>query len=92
MVKTWKHKRLKTFFETGNRKGIDAKHADRIRRILDALDAASAIVELNLPTFALHELGGNRKGTWAITVVKNWRITFKFIAGYAYDVNYEDYH
>ena len=80
------------FFETGRTKGIDATQADRIQRILDRLSVATAIKELNIPTFFLHELKGKRKGTWAITVVKNWRITFRFENGEAYDVDLEDYH
>jgi proteic killer suppression protein len=92
MIKTWKHKGLKDFFETGSTKGIPAKHSKRIGRILDAIDSASEIEDLNIPGFDLHELKGDRKGTWAITVTGNWRITFKFINGDAYDVNYEDYH
>ena len=91
MIKTWHHKGLKLFWETGSTKGIPAKQAPRIRRILDAIDAAQAIEELNIPGFDLHELKGNRKGTWAISVIKNWRITFKFITD-AYELNYEDYH
>ena len=92
MIKTWKHKGLKDFFETGSTKGIPAKHSKRIRRVLDAIDTAAEITELDIPGFDLHELKGDRKGTWAITVTGNWRITFKFNNGDAYDVNYEDYH
>jgi toxin HigB-1 len=92
MIKTWKHKGLKDFFETGSTKAIPSKHAKRIRRVLDAIDGASDIDELDIPGFDLHELKGDRKGTWAITVSGNWRITFTFINGDAYDVNYEDYH
>ena len=92
MIKTWKHKGLKDFYETGSTKSIPAKHSKRIRRILDAIDSAEEIEELDIPGFDLHELKGDRKGTWAITVTGNWRITFLFINGDAYDVNYEDYH
>lgn len=56
------------------------------------MDAATTIKDLDLPTFDLHQLKGDRRGTWAITVVKNWRITFRFLTGDAYDVNLEDYH
>lgn len=45
-----------------------------------------------MPGFGLHELKGDRTGTWAIKVNKNWRITFRFVAGEAYDVDLEDYH
>ena len=44
------------------------------------------------PTFRLHELKGDRKDTWSVTVQANWRITFRFSGGDADDVDYEDYH
>jgi toxin HigB-1 len=92
MIKTWLHKGLKDFFETGSKKGIPPELAQRIRIRLDALDAATVITDLNLPGFNLHELKGKRKGTWSVWVGGNWRITFRFVAGDAYDVNLEDYH
>jgi toxin HigB-1 len=92
MIKTWLHKGLKDFFETGGKKGIPPELAQRIRIRLDALDAATVITDLNLPGFNLHELKGKRKGTWSVWVSGNWRITFRFVAGDAYDVNLEDYH
>ncbi|NEO56209.1 MAG: killer protein [Okeania sp. SIO3B5] len=47
---------------------------------------------MNLPGLALHELAGQRKGTWSVKVSGNWRITFKFNGVDAFDVNLEDYH
>mgnify|MGYP002266876738 CR=1 FL=1 len=47
---------------------------------------------MRIPTLALHELKGDRKATWAVTVQANWRITFRFENGNAEIVNYEDYH
>lgn len=35
---------------------------------------------------------GNKKGQYAVKVSGNWRIFFKFIAGDAYIVDYDDYH
>jgi len=40
----------------------------------------------------LHPLKGNRKGIRAVTVRANWRVTFRFEGGDAYDVDLEDYH
>ena len=45
-----------------------------------------------LPSFRFHPLAGNRRGTYAVTVKANWRITFRFHEGAAYDLNLEDYH
>ena len=59
---------------------------------LAALDTATCIEDMNLPGFRLHTLKGDRKGSWAIDVSRNWRIVFSFDGGNAYDVDYEDYH
>ena len=48
--------------------------------------------DMNLPGLHLHELVGDRQGTWAVKVSGNWRLTFSFTGQDAYDVNYEDYH
>jgi proteic killer suppression protein len=45
-----------------------------------------------IPGFHLHPLKGDRKGEWAVWVSGNWRITFAFHDGHAYQLNYEDYH
>ncbi len=92
MIKSWLNKGLKDFFETGSKKGILPELASRIRIRLDAVDAAVEVTDLDLPGFKLHELKGNRKGTWSIWVNGNWRITFKFAGKNAEDVNLEDYH
>ena len=92
MIKSFRHKGLESFWKTGSTKGIPAQHARRIKRILDLLDAATSIDELRIPGFNLHQLKGDRAGTWAITVSGNWRITFEFIDGDAYNVDLEDYH
>jgi len=59
---------------------------------LAAIDTASVIDDLDLPGFKLHALKGHRQGVWSITVNGNWRVTFEFIEGNAYILNYEDYH
>ncbi|MBM7074552.1 type II toxin-antitoxin system RelE/ParE family toxin [Shewanella sp. 202IG2-18] len=92
MIKSFRHKGLKRYFETGNKSGIQAKHERKIRMQLAAIDTAIEIDDLNLPGFKLHPLKGNRDGIWSITVNGNWRITFEFIDGNAYILNYEDYH
>ncbi|MGB0833976.1 MAG: type II toxin-antitoxin system RelE/ParE family toxin [Psychrobium sp.] len=92
MIKSFKHKGLKKFFETGNKAGIQAKHERRLRMQLAAIDTAATIDDIDLPGFKLHPLKGNRSGIWSITVNGNWRVTFEFIDGNAYILNYEDYH
>lgn len=71
---------------------VKADHADRLRLILSALDQAGDVQDMNQPSFRLHALRGNRDGVWAVTVRANWRVTFRFSGGDAYDVDLEDYH
>ena len=92
MIKTFKHKGLKKFFELGSCAGIQSKHERKLKMQLVAIDTAQLIDDIDLPGFNLHPLKGNRGGVWSITVNGNWRITFEFIDGNAYILNYEDYH
>ena len=92
MIKSFKHKGLQKFFESGTKKGIQAKHTSKLRMQLTALDTAHVIEDLEIPGYRLHQLKGARKNLWSITVNGNWRITFEFEAGNVYIVNYEDYH
>ena len=92
MIKSFKHKGLRKFYQFGNVAGIQPKHAKRLRMQLAAIDTAQIIDDIDLPGFALHTLGGRREGQWSISVSGNWRITFEFFEGNAYILNYEDYH
>jgi proteic killer suppression protein len=92
MIKSFKHKGLKKYFQTGSISGIQTKHQRKLRMQLTAIDTAQEIEDINLPCFKLHPLKGNRDGIWSITVNGNWRITFEFIDGNAFILNYEDYH
>ncbi len=72
--------------------GVQARHAKKLRMQLAALDTAQVIEDLDIPGYRLHQLKGEMKGLWSITVSANWRITFAFNEGQVYIVNYEDYH
>lgn len=92
MIRSFKHKGLRRFFETGSVSGIQASHVKRLRLILGRLHAARQPQDMNLPGLRLHELKGNRSGMWAVDVSGNWRVTFRFEGQDAEVVNYEDYH
>ena len=92
MIKTFNHKGLKLYFETGSVKGIKSGHRQKLRIRLAAIDTATCIDDIDLPGFRLHPLKGDREDLWAIDVSKNWRVVFKFQDGNAYIVDYEDYH
>jgi len=91
-IKGFRHKGLEQFFATGTKRGTQAIHADRLRLILGTLNAATTPMDMNLPGLGLHERHGGRKGTWAVKVSGNWRVTFRFTDKDAERVDYEDYH
>lgn len=92
MIRNFKNKNLRRLFEDGQAKGIEQNLIPRVTRRLDALDAATAATDLDLQGFDLHQLKGERRGTWSVKVSGNWRVTFTFRDGDAYDVDLEDYH
>jgi proteic killer suppression protein len=92
MIKSFRHKGLKAFFETGNKRGISPGLATRISRRLDVLNVALRPGDIDVHGFELHRLKGERKEEWSISVSGNWRITFSFANGDIFDVNLEDYH
>ena len=92
MIRSFKHKGLAKFFKAGSTAGIQAKHAKRLRLILGRLNAAASVQDMDLPGLRLHQLSGERRDTWSVTVSGNWRVTFRFENGDAEVVNYEDYH
>lgn len=92
MIRSFKHKGLERFFLTGTKAGVQARHTDRLRLILARLNVSTSPQDMALPGLQLHELRGNRRGTWVVKVSGNWRLTFAFHDVDAIDVDYEDYH
>lgn len=92
VIKSFRHKGLKRFFETGSKAGIQAAHATKLRLQLAALDQAVKPEDLSAPSWDLHSLKGDLKGHWALTVTGNWRMVFTFEGVDAVLVDYKDYH
>lgn len=92
MILTFKHRGLERFFKKGDHRGIIAKTEVRTERMLDRLDTVVRSENMNIPGFKFHQLSGDRKGTYAVTVTGNWRITFRFDGKDAIDVDLEDTH
>ena len=80
MIKSFKHK------------GIRPDHAARLEIILDRLNAANEVKDMNYPGSNLHKLTGDKIGQYAVKVSGNWRVFFEFFDGDAYVVDYDDYH
>lgn len=94
MIRSFKHKGLEKFFTTGSTKGIQAIHATKLQVILTTLNVMRNLEPLKTTSYRLHQLKGDMKDLWSITVQANWRITFQFDEGTAdvYIVDYQDYH
>lgn len=91
-IRRFRHKGLELFFTEGKASKIQAQHAARLRVILGRLNVATEPRDLDLPGLQLHPLKGDRRGTWAVSVSGNWRVTFEFVGQDVDRVDYEDYH
>ncbi len=91
-IKSFKHKGLKSFFETGSKAKIQAAHVKRIGLILDLLHSAFVTKDMNFPGSDFHSLKGNLDGFYSVHVNGNWTIIFRFENGDAFDVDLIDYH
>ena len=85
-------KGLQKFFLDGTKKGIQPKHAEKLADILDLLDAANEIRDMNFPGSGLHPMKGALRGFWSVKVSGNWRIIFRLERGDVLDVDYVNYH
>ncbi len=92
MIQSIKSKPLRLLFEKDDISKIRPDFIRKVENILTRLQAAKEIKDMNAPGYNLHQLTGNRKGTWSVTIKENWRITFQFKNGDAFEVNMEDYH
>ena len=92
MIKSFEHKGLQAFFETGSKAGIQPHHAPKLARLLARLHAAKVPEDMNVPGWRLHPLVGSLAGHYSVLVNGNWRLTFRFDCGDAVLVDYQDYH
>jgi len=90
VIRTFRNKALRVYFETGRNAGLSVQNVARAGRVLRALDAAARPEHLNLPGCRFHALHGERR--WSIRAGGNWRITFGWDGADAVDVDLEDYH
>ena len=92
MIKSWKHKGLRIFFQSGITSGIQAKHQTKLKIILQLLDASTQPEDMDLPGMRFHPLKGDLKYFYSVTVNANWRVIFPFDGKDAILVDYLDYH
>jgi len=89
------HRGLKRFIQRNDASGLAPAVVERVRNIVTFLQEMEDARELrDIPSWKAHQLTGDRKGTWSLTVTRNWRITFKIdqTEKDILDLDYEDYH
>jgi len=92
MIKSFRHKGLAQFFESGTTRKVQPKHEPRLRLILTLLNAATHAGQMNAPGLRVHPLKGKPEGRFAVWVDENYRVIFRFQGGNAIEVDYVDYH
>lgn len=92
MIRSFRHRGLKALYGGKTASRVAPEHLEKLRDILAMLDRGRKPDDLDIPGFRLHPLKGDQKGHWAVSVSGNWRVTFRFEDGHAFDVNYIDYH
>lgn len=92
MIGSFRNRDLQRYWEHSNRKGLNPQHIPKIDRVLTSLDRALRVEDMAVPGYRLHKLTGHKPDRWSVWVSANWRITFSFSDGEAFDVDYEDYH
>ena len=92
MIRTFKSKALKKYYEKGDASKLNPQHIQKITDILTQLDAAKAIKDMNYVGSDFHKLSGQLKNFYSVSVRANWKIIFRFENGDVYDVDYLDYH
>lgn len=92
MIQHIRHKGLRKLYEDDVSKGVEQIYVDKLKRILSKLDSAGSAEDMNLPGYRLHQLTGDLKGFWAVTVGANWRVIFRFVGVDIVDVDLVDYH
>jgi proteic killer suppression protein len=91
MIRSFRHKGLRRLFEAGDTRAVPPDLARKLRNILTFLNVAASPEEAApFPGLRLHQLKGDMKGMWSITVSGNWRVIFRFED--ADDVDFVDYH
>lgn len=89
------HRGLRRFIERDDASGLSPAVVEKLRNIVTFLQEIEDAQELrDIPSWKAHQLTGDRKGTWSLTVTRNWRITLRIDQGEGeiFDLNYEDYH
>ena len=92
MIRSFRHRGLRALYRGQEQHRLNPDHLRKLINILGVLDQSVSLREVNVTAYKLHQLSGDMKGHYSVTVSGNWRVTFRFEDGDAYDVDYIDYH
>ncbi len=92
VIKSFRSRALDRYWTRGEEKRLRPDWRKKARLILSRLDIARSAAEMDIPGMGFHPLRGDQSGRFAVTVSRNWRVTFSFEGGHATDVDLEDYH
>ncbi|MGC6101283.1 type II toxin-antitoxin system RelE/ParE family toxin [Enterobacter quasiroggenkampii] len=89
----FKNKGYEKFITTGSTVGINADFAKKLRQIFTTFHSAESLSDISDVKFLqFHELKGNRKGEYAVSINGPWRVVFKVDGKLIYDIDIENYH
>jgi len=92
-IRSFKSKAIKGIYIDDNSKGVSAEAVLKLKSILTFLQDMQDPGQLRaFPSWKAHQLKGNRKGVWSLSVTGNWRLTFRIVDQDIVDVDFEDYH
>ena len=81
------------FIEQNDPRELHSDLVRRIRNILAVLITAAGMDQVSGPPgWRIHQLRGDREGTWSISVSGNWRLTFDLENVEIFNLDLEDYH
>ncbi|MBX9644847.1 MAG: type II toxin-antitoxin system RelE/ParE family toxin [Novosphingobium sp.] len=89
------HKGLRRFIEDDDASGLQPAVVVKVQRIVSFLQDMENEDELRtMQSWKAHMLTGDRKGTWSLSVTRNWRMTFRIDRQEIeiIDLDYEDCH
>jgi proteic killer suppression protein len=93
IIHSVQHRGLLRLIEDDDTREVRTDLVKRLRNILAMLISASDMNGVSGPPgWRIHQLKGDRAGTWSISVSGNWRLTFDIEQGEICNLNLEDYH
>jgi len=93
MIRRYKDKFTRSIADGTVKKCFPAQLVRRAQLLLNALDAATELEDLRFPPGnRLHALEKDRKGQHSLSINMQFRICFRWVDGWAEDVEIVDYH